>query len=143
MDAGLIAVTLIAFYLLPGIIAFCREHSSTASIIALNLLVGWTLLGWILAFVWACTEPESRPRSRRPTAKELTPSPVLSVIAAIFVVVGATAVVGVASQHLLNRILAASEIAESSDWCRLELKKPQMRRAERTTGACADLAARP
>ena len=61
MVAGLIAVALVGFYILPSIIAFCREHDRTSSIIVLNMLIGWTVFGWILALAWACTQAVPRP----------------------------------------------------------------------------------
>ncbi|UYO50355.1 superinfection immunity protein [Rhodopseudomonas palustris] len=51
-----------AIYLLPTIVAFQRKVERVAAIGALNLLVGWTFLGWVAAFVWALAE---RPRCRK------------------------------------------------------------------------------
>jgi hypothetical protein len=42
-------------YFLPAIIAVDRRHEQGLAIFVLNLLLGWTALGWILALVWACT----------------------------------------------------------------------------------------
>lgn len=53
-DLGLIAVA-IAVYLLPAIAAFDMRHHNAPAIAALNVLLGWTLIGWALAFVWALT----------------------------------------------------------------------------------------
>ena len=43
----------IAFYFLPTIIARRRRHRSPEAVFVLNLLLGWTLLGWVGALVWA------------------------------------------------------------------------------------------
>jgi hypothetical protein len=40
-------------YLAPSIIAFYRKHRSIGSIIAINILLGWTAIGWIWAFIWS------------------------------------------------------------------------------------------
>jgi hypothetical protein len=40
-------------YFLPTIIAFARSKRDTASILALNFLLGWTAIGWVIALVWA------------------------------------------------------------------------------------------
>ena len=40
-------------YFLPLIIASQRKHPSAIAIAALNLLAGWTLLGWLFALVWS------------------------------------------------------------------------------------------
>ncbi len=42
-----------AFYLLPAIIAAIRGHASAWGIFALNLLLGWSGIVWIIALIWA------------------------------------------------------------------------------------------
>ena len=46
----------IALYLYPAICA-AGEHPRSTAIFALNLLAGWTFVGWIAAFVWALSRP--------------------------------------------------------------------------------------
>jgi hypothetical protein len=41
------------FYFLPSIVAFARSKRDLLSIFLLNLFLGWTLIGWIVALVWA------------------------------------------------------------------------------------------
>lgn len=54
---GLILVAFIAvFYFLPALVARSRQHSKLPAVFVLNLLLGWTLLGWVLALVWAYSE---------------------------------------------------------------------------------------
>lgn len=48
----------IAFYFLPGIIASIRGHRQQAAIWLIDILLGWTFIGWVVALVWACTTPE-------------------------------------------------------------------------------------
>ena len=50
-------VGLVAFliYFLPAIIAFVRGHHSRVGIFLLNLLLGWSGLGWIVALIWSLT----------------------------------------------------------------------------------------
>ena len=38
----------------PTIVAGYRQHSSLFLILVLNVLLGWTLLGWLLLLIWAC-----------------------------------------------------------------------------------------
>lgn len=40
-------------YFLPTIIAFARSKRDVISILALNFLLGWTLIGWVISLVWA------------------------------------------------------------------------------------------
>jgi ABC-type transport system involved in cytochrome c biogenesis permease component len=46
-------VVLLLLYFLPGVIALLRRHQSAAGIVVLNLLLGWSVLGWIIALVWS------------------------------------------------------------------------------------------
>ncbi|HWY54728.1 MAG TPA: superinfection immunity protein [Terriglobales bacterium] len=41
------------FYFLPSIIAAARSKRDLVSILVLNLLLGWTAIGWVVALVWA------------------------------------------------------------------------------------------
>ena len=41
-------------YFLPAIVG--RNHKQAAAITLLNLLLGWTLIGWVIALIWAVTE---------------------------------------------------------------------------------------
>ncbi len=47
----LIVATLL--YFLPTVIALARGHLSTLAIFVLNLFLGWTLLGWLIALIWS------------------------------------------------------------------------------------------
>jgi ABC-type transport system involved in cytochrome c biogenesis permease component len=58
--AGVIIVLL--FYFVPAVVAFVRGHHNKWAIFALNLLLGWTVLGWIGALVWSFTRPSPEPR---------------------------------------------------------------------------------
>ena len=42
-------------YFAPTLIALLRGHHNTAPIFVLNAVLGWTVLGWIGAFVWSLT----------------------------------------------------------------------------------------
>ncbi len=48
-----VGVALIALHFLPGIIATRRHHRSALAIWLVNIFFGWTLIGWIVALVWA------------------------------------------------------------------------------------------
>jgi hypothetical protein len=52
-------------YLVPWVVA-CRRHVyAQAGIIVLNLLLGWTVLGWVGALIWAVrAETESQAKLR-------------------------------------------------------------------------------
>jgi hypothetical protein len=49
-----------AIYFAPAIIASMRRHRQILAIFVLNLVAGWTLIGWIAALVWAFIRQERR-----------------------------------------------------------------------------------
>ena len=52
---GAIYLLIGAIYLLPAVIADYRHHRNRRAIMALNILLGWTFLGWVIALVWSLT----------------------------------------------------------------------------------------
>jgi hypothetical protein len=50
----------LAFYFIPTFIALSRRHPKEASIIVLNIFLGWTLIGWIVALIWSFSVPHQR-----------------------------------------------------------------------------------
>lgn len=42
-------------YFLPSAIAEEKHKNNSGAILILNLLLGWTLIGWVIALVWAST----------------------------------------------------------------------------------------
>jgi hypothetical protein len=56
-----IVIALLSFlYLLPFAIALGRGRTNTGAIFALNVFLGWTLLGWVVALVWAVAHDQVR-----------------------------------------------------------------------------------
>jgi hypothetical protein len=51
-----------AIYFTPTIVAAVRKSSRLGVILAVNLLVGWTVAGWVVALVMAITSPRWRDR---------------------------------------------------------------------------------
>ena len=45
-------------YFLPGFIAMKRHAEHSAAILAIDLLLSWTILGWLAALLWAVTDKE-------------------------------------------------------------------------------------
>jgi len=50
----LVALIVLIVYFLPSIVGF--EKRNRNAIFILNLLLGWTLIGWIVALIWASTK---------------------------------------------------------------------------------------
>lgn len=42
-------------YLIPAIVASQRKHQNATPICLVNILLGWSVLGWIVALIWATT----------------------------------------------------------------------------------------
>lgn len=47
-------LTLLALFFMPTIIAIARGRSPLG-IFLLNFFLGWTIIGWCLAFIWSLT----------------------------------------------------------------------------------------
>ena len=43
-------------HFLPTIIAVRRKHTNALGIFLVNLFLGWTLIGWVVALVWAVSK---------------------------------------------------------------------------------------
>ena len=43
----------LVLYFLPSIIALARSKRDTLAIFLLNFFLGWSVIGWIVALVWA------------------------------------------------------------------------------------------
>ena len=54
-DSEAIGWTLIILYILPGVVASVRKHGSAVAIWLVNIFLGWTVLGWFIALIWAGT----------------------------------------------------------------------------------------
>ena len=48
---------LFALYFLPALIAGHRHLHERAAITLLNLFLGWTFIGWVIALIWAIVAP--------------------------------------------------------------------------------------
>ena len=64
----LFGLVILIVYFLPAISAKAKDARNAAAIFVLNLLVGWTFIGWVVALVWACSanDPERNGGARRP-----------------------------------------------------------------------------
>lgn len=57
VTGGWMALVALALYFIPALVAGYGEHPQRTAIFVLNLLLGWTLVGWVLALVWAFIKP--------------------------------------------------------------------------------------
>lgn len=53
MNEILVFFSLLGGYFLPALIANAREHQNKREIFRVNLLLGWTVVGWLGALIWS------------------------------------------------------------------------------------------
>lgn len=51
---------LIGVYFIPSMVAADRKVSSVGSVVVINLFLGWTLIGWVVALAMAMRTPPQR-----------------------------------------------------------------------------------
>ncbi len=64
----------VVFYFIPSIIALLRMKKNLIAIIALNLFLGWSIIGWVVSLVWSLSS-DAKPakiivNQQSPAAKE-------------------------------------------------------------------------
>ena len=69
MHMFIMILVAVLVYFLPAMIAMYRNHLNAAAIFMTNFLLGWTIIGWIVALIWALTN--SPATAARQTSKFL------------------------------------------------------------------------
>lgn len=59
-------IVLLLLYFLPSLIAGRRNHNNLNSLVALNILLGWTLIGWVAALIWSLANGSTKPTVQAP-----------------------------------------------------------------------------
>ena len=49
------AIAIIMIYFAPALVAYNKKKRNAGAILTLNFFLGWTMIGWIVALVWAST----------------------------------------------------------------------------------------
>lgn len=55
MDGVIYFLIGMCVYFIPTGVAYSRDHRSFNAILIVNLLLGWSVIGWIWALVWSNT----------------------------------------------------------------------------------------
>ena len=58
------------FYFIPTVVAQARKSAKLWGIFFVNLFFGWTLVGWVLALVWAVSSDTETDVNRRRSVEE-------------------------------------------------------------------------
>ncbi|MCA4760893.1 superinfection immunity protein [Mycobacterium avium subsp. hominissuis] len=51
--SGICWIALIAAYCAPTIVAVARKHRSVGSVAVVDMFLGWTIIGWVVALAMA------------------------------------------------------------------------------------------
>lgn len=69
-ESLMMGMILSGIYIFPLAIAYGRDHHQQHAIAVLNVALGWTAIGWLLALIWAATAVrETGGHDERSTAK--------------------------------------------------------------------------
>jgi hypothetical protein len=60
MDFTIFIVAMLAIYFAPTLVAWGKPQ--VGSVFLLNLFLGWSLIGWVVALIWALPGERARPR---------------------------------------------------------------------------------
>lgn len=63
ITVAVLVSVLSVFYLLPAGIAIGRSRTNTGVIFVINLFLGWTLIGWVVALAWSIAKDNQVPKS--------------------------------------------------------------------------------
>ncbi len=47
------AMLFLATYMMPTFVAIARNHNQTTTISILNLVFGWSVVGWVILLLWS------------------------------------------------------------------------------------------
>ena len=72
MDGELLLgwLLMLVIYLTPTIVVFLRKKKDVTKIILVNIFLGWTVVGWILAVIWAFGMDDEKPVRTTPAGGE-------------------------------------------------------------------------
>jgi hypothetical protein len=47
-------LVVLALYFLPSVVAVARKVTHQGSVVVINVFLGWTFIGWVVALAMAC-----------------------------------------------------------------------------------------
>lgn len=83
--AGFLLLIGVLLYFVPLVVASNRRHRQVLAIGVLNFFLGWTLIGWVIALVWACIVSDDHAVAREPVPETvpIKPAPTQNPVTAI------------------------------------------------------------
>jgi heme/copper-type cytochrome/quinol oxidase subunit 2 len=56
-------------YIIPALIALLKRRPKRITIMLINILLGWTVIGWIVAFIWSLKGSKKKRKSSKKRKK--------------------------------------------------------------------------
>lgn len=72
---GIVVGVLGAAYFVPTFVAIVKKRDNLQTISLVNILLGWTIVGWVVALIWAIGPRDRDSRSRRRYGSGRKPCP--------------------------------------------------------------------
>ncbi len=70
---GVVLIIVALLYFVPTAVAVVRQKRNAGAIAALNLFLGWVLIGWVVALGWALAYEEPLRRRGSPERSKVCP----------------------------------------------------------------------
>lgn len=66
---GLVILFYLLLYVLPFVIGAYRRVDKITRLFVVNIFLGWTVIGWFIALVWAIFEPSYKEKKKKKKKK--------------------------------------------------------------------------
>lgn len=73
---AIVLLAALCAYLIPTLVATVRQRPNVGAVAAMNILGGWTIIGWVLALVWALSREGQPPKAVTEQRRSTWSSPV-------------------------------------------------------------------
>lgn len=60
-SSTIFALAMLIIYFIPAINGYSKQHRSRALILVVNVFLGWTVLGWLVALAWSAGSARDDP----------------------------------------------------------------------------------
>jgi hypothetical protein len=70
-------VLVLAFYFIPTIVGYINHQPNVQAIAVVNIFLGWTLVGWVVALAWAFAAQKAISEAPATVACPMCAEPVL------------------------------------------------------------------
>lgn len=57
LSVQLLIIVFAIIYFLPSILAYNYGHENAQNIALINIFLGWSVIGWLIALIWVFSKP--------------------------------------------------------------------------------------